>query len=108
MILFRRRRPKKQKWPSGRRNPLKRLDSRKERGWILLPLAWIFLPQGLDFPSLRLGFSFLKAWIFLPPLRAQGELSGPRNSLNYNVNSTCVNAVEGGGRSDVDSIDDPA
>ncbi len=35
----------------GRRNPLKRLDSRKERAWIFLPLAWIFLPLGLDFPS---------------------------------------------------------
>src|SRR5579863_8867151 len=35
----------------GRRNPLKRLDSRKER-------AWIFASSRLDFPSLRLGFSF--------------------------------------------------
>src|SRR5208282_2830437 len=59
----------KERWPRGRRNPLKRLDSRKERGWILLPLAWIFLPlawillpQGLDFRSLRLGFSFRRFW----------------------------------------------
>src|SRR5271157_1415017 len=43
---------------SGRRNPLRRLDSRKEKAWIFLPLAWIFLPlawvflpQGLEKPS---------------------------------------------------------
>jgi len=36
-----------------------------------------FPSPGLDFPSPRLGFSFPKAWIFLPPLRAAGELSGP-------------------------------
>jgi hypothetical protein len=56
---------------------LKRLVSRKERAWILLPLAWIFLPNGLDFSSQKLGFFFLKAWIFLPPLRAEGERSVP-------------------------------
>ena len=40
-----------------------------------------FASPDLDFPSLRLGFSFLEAWIFLPrfaTLRAGGELSGPR------------------------------
>src|SRR5271166_224203 len=52
----------KERWPRGRRNPLKRLDSRKERAWILLPLTWILLPQGLDFPSPRLGFSFRRFW----------------------------------------------
>ena len=35
-----------------------------------------FSSRGLDFPSPWLGFSFPKAWIFLPPLRAEGELSG--------------------------------
>ncbi len=44
MMLFRQRRPRKTKWPGGWRNPLKRLDSRKDRAWIFLPLAWIFLP----------------------------------------------------------------
>jgi hypothetical protein len=43
----------------GRRNPLKRLDSRKGR-------TLDFASPGLDFPSLSLGFSFLKAWVFLP------------------------------------------
>src|SRR5271157_3783247 len=33
---------------SGRRNPLRRLDSRKEKAWMFLPLAWVFLPQGLE------------------------------------------------------------
>jgi hypothetical protein len=33
--------------------------------------------KSLDFPSVRLGFSFPTAWIFLPPPRAEGELSGP-------------------------------
>jgi hypothetical protein len=40
--------------------------------------------KSLDFPTLRLGFSFPLAWIFrplawifLPPLRAEGELGGP-------------------------------
>src|SRR5208282_4441800 len=47
------------KWPRGRRNPLKRLDSRKGK-------SLNFASPGLDFPSLRLGFFFLKAWIFLP------------------------------------------
>ena len=42
--------------------------------------------MSFDFPSLRLGFSF--------PRFAQKENSAaPRNSMNNNVNSTCVNAV---------------
>ena len=57
---------------NGRRNPLKRLNSRKE--------------MSLDFPSLRLGFSF--------PRFAQRENSAaPRNSMSNHVNSTCVNAM---------------
>src|SRR5208282_6434136 len=49
------------KWPRGRRNPLKRLDSRKGK-------SLNFASPGLDFPSLRLGFSFRRIWIFLPGL----------------------------------------
>src|SRR5271157_6453921 len=45
------------------------------RSAMSVPTA-IFPSAGLDFPSPRLGFSFLKAWIFLPPLRVEGELSG--------------------------------
>src|SRR5271166_5270936 len=37
MILFRQRRPKTKNGVRGRRNPLTRLDSRKERAWIFLP-----------------------------------------------------------------------
>ncbi len=33
------------------RKSLKRLDSRKEKAWILLPPALNFLPHDLDFPS---------------------------------------------------------
>jgi hypothetical protein len=51
VISFRQRRPKKEKWPGGRRNSLKSLDSRKEKAWILLPSALDFLPHDLDFPS---------------------------------------------------------
>src|SRR5208337_2606157 len=61
MILFRQRRPKKRKWPNGLEAGAtlwKGSIRGKEGAWILLPLAWIFLPQGLDFPSPRLGFSF--------------------------------------------------
>ncbi len=47
---------KEERWPRGRRNPLKRLKSRKQRSWIFLPPALIFLPQGLDFPSPGLDF----------------------------------------------------
>jgi hypothetical protein len=43
--------------------------------------------KSLDFASVRLGFCFRKAWIFLPsawiflpPLRAEGELSGPHGT----------------------------
>src|SRR5208282_2279577 len=56
----------------GRRNPLKRLDSRKERAWILLPLAWIFLPKGLDFASPGLGFSFLRLGFSFPRTDLRG------------------------------------
>jgi hypothetical protein len=69
MTLFHQRRPKTRESPKGRRNSLKRLDSRKERAWIFLPVAFIFLPSGLDFPSP--GFDFPSQF------RAQGELSGP-------------------------------
>ena len=86
MMLFRQRRPEKKKGARGRRNLLKRLNSRKERAWILLPLAWIFLPKGLDFPSLRLGFS-------LPRFAQKENSAAPQNSMNNNVNSTSVNAV---------------
>src|SRR5208282_5915632 len=51
--------PKRKGWPRCRRNPLKRLDSRKGE-------SLDFASTGLDFPSLRLGFSFLMIWIFLP------------------------------------------
>ncbi len=47
------------KWPRGRRNPLKRRDSRKGK-------TLDFASPALDFASPSLGFSFLKAWIFLP------------------------------------------
>jgi hypothetical protein len=33
------------------RKPLNSLDSRKKEAWITLPLALIFLPNNLDFPS---------------------------------------------------------
>ncbi len=54
----------------GRRNPLKRLDSRKEkklgfffrRLGFFFPKAWIFLPP---------------AWIFLPRCTQKENLSGP-------------------------------
>ncbi|HME85811.1 MAG TPA: hypothetical protein VKG91_14995 [Roseiarcus sp.] len=46
-----------------------------------------FPSSGLDFPSLRFGFCF--------PRFAQKENSeAPRNSMDNNVNSTCVDAVE--------------
>jgi hypothetical protein len=47
---------KEERWLRGRRNPLKRLNSRKERSCIFLPLALIFLPQDLVFPSPGLDF----------------------------------------------------
>ena len=47
----------------GRRNPLKRLISRKKR-------AWIFLPPGLD-------FALPLAWISFPPSAQKEKLSGP-------------------------------
>src|SRR5208283_3481793 len=46
------------------------------RSAMSVPTA-IFSSPGLDFASRKLGFSFLPAWIFLPPLRAEVELSGP-------------------------------
>jgi len=55
----------------GRRNPLKRLDSRKERPCVLLP---------------QLGFSF-------PRFAVKDTSAAPRNSMNNNVNWTCGNAV---------------
>ncbi len=89
MMLFRQSRPKQREWPNGvrgRRNPMKRLESRKEGAWIFLPPGLDFPSPGLDFPSLRLGFSF--------PRFARKENSAvPRNSMNNNVNSTYVNAV---------------
>jgi hypothetical protein len=33
------------------RKPLNSHDSRKKAAWISLPLAWISLPNDLDFPS---------------------------------------------------------
>ena len=67
----------------GRRNPLKRLDLRKERAWIFLPMAWIFLP---------------KAWIFLPRFAPKENSAAPRNSMNNNVNSTFCECRRAQGR----------
>ncbi len=60
MILFRQRRPKKMKWREG---PAQLFEKARFAEGKTLD----FPSPGLDFPSLRLGFSFLKAWIFLPP-----------------------------------------
>ncbi len=58
------------KWPRGPAQPFEK--ARFAEG------------KSLDFPSVRLGFffpwlgfSFREAWIFLPPLRTEGKLSGP-------------------------------
>jgi hypothetical protein len=47
------------KWPMGSAQPFER--ARFAEGKTL-----DFASTGLDFPSLRLGFSFPRAWIFLP------------------------------------------
>ncbi|HKI13627.1 MAG TPA: hypothetical protein VKA12_01185, partial [Roseiarcus sp.] len=45
-----------------------------------------FASPGLDFPSLRLGFSF-------PRFVQKENSAAPRNSIRINVNATYVNAV---------------
>src|SRR5208282_4938000 len=67
-------------WARGRRNPLKRLDSWKGKSLDFASPSLDFASPGLDYPSPRLGFSFPKAWIFLPPRRAEGDTQRPRGT----------------------------
>ncbi len=51
LVHARRRPPPRGETEGSARKPLNSLESRKEEAWISLPVALIFLPKDLDFPS---------------------------------------------------------
>src|SRR5208282_3487615 len=79
MMLFHQRRPKTKKWRERPAQPFEKAQFAEGK-------TLDFPSAGLDFPSLRLGFSF-------PRFASKENSAAPLNSISNNVNSTCVNAV---------------